>query len=158
MEVETELRDMFSYSYFWIIFMIILLVIVIVLLKVTKNKNKTVPKVVKEEIKVQPPKKNIWQIKNMYLKQIDELLVKINAGKISNRSAYQTLSKIIRNFVYEATSIKVQNYTLSEIKKVNMPILYELVEEYYDPEFSKNLVGNIINSLNKTKAVIEKWN
>ena len=38
-----------------------------------------------------------------------------------------------------------------------MPILYELVEEYYVPEFSEKSIGNIKLSIEKTRKVIEKW-
>jgi len=56
------------------------------------------------------------------------------------------------------TNIKVQNYTLSDIEKINIPILYELVKEYYEPEFSKSSEGNILISLEKTRKVMESWN
>ena len=63
-----------------------------------------------------------------------------------------------RSFIFETTNIKVQNYTLNDISKINMPTLYELVSEYYDPEFSRISKGNIINSIAKTREVIVKWN
>ena len=44
-----------------------------------------------------------------------------------------------------------------DIKSVDMPILYELVSEYYDPEFSKEAYGDIKKSINRTREVIEKW-
>ena len=52
----------------------------------------------------------------------------------------------------------MQNYTLKEIENLNMPILYELIKEYYNPEFSKNIKGNILSSIEKTEKVIHKWN
>ena len=150
MQVETELRDMFSYSIFTIFFIIVLIVIFIVLLKIRK------PKIKPKQIVV-PKYKDLIGIKKLYLNKVDKLYNDVNNNKIDNRKAYQTLSKLIRNYIYETTNIKVQNYTLSEIKKLNMPILYELVNEYYDPEFSKKSVGNIINSIHKTRSVIERW-
>ena len=74
------------------------------------------------------------------------------------RAGYQELSIIIRTFVNEVTGIEVQNYALKEIKKLEMPLLYELIKEYYAPEFSENSLGDIENSINKTRKVIEKWN
>lgn len=72
--------------------------------------------------------------------------------------AYQNLSKVIRNFVFEATHIKVQNYTLDDIRKLNMPILYELISEYYNPEFANISNGNFIYSIEKARGVVERWN
>ena len=53
--------------------------------------------------------------------------------------------------------IKVQYYTLEDIKKINMPILSKLVEEYYNPEFERVSKGNVLESIGKTKKVIENW-
>ena len=154
MQVTTELSPMFSYSLIpIIIFTIILICIITLIIYRNKNNNKNIP------IQVSTPNKNnIQQIKRKYLFKIDNLLNEFNNKIINNRQAYQRLSNLIRNFIYETTNIKVQNYTLNDIKKINLPILAELIEEYYNPEFSKISNGNIINSIEKTRKVIEKWN
>ncbi len=151
MQVQTELQPMFSYSLFPIFLVIILFIVTILLNKTLKRKE------LRKNIVI-PKEKDLIQIKNNYLQKIQELITKVNNKEISNREAYQTLSNIIRNFIFESTNIKVQNYTLYEIKLINMPVLYELVSEYYDPEFACISRGNIINSINKTRTVIEKWN
>ena len=110
-----------------------------------------------EEIK-KLDEKDINRIKEKYLKRLDNIEEKLNSNKISVRHAYQMLSANIRYFVFEVTNIKVQNYTLREIEKLKMPILSELIEEYYAPEFAEYSVGNIKTSLEKTRKVIEKWN
>lgn len=151
MQVTTELRPLFSYS---IIPIIIIIICIIGLLFFKKYLNK---RKIRKEIFI-PTQKNLLSIKRKYLMQIQKLATDINNKNISNRKAFQTLSSLIRNFIFEATNIKVQNYTLKEIRLVNLPILSELVSEYYDPEFSKISGGNINLSLEKTKAVIERWN
>ena len=152
MQVKTDLRPMFSYSLFPIIFLTLILVIIFILIKPKKKEEK-------EQIQViLPPKNDITEIKKRYLINLDNLTNSFVTKKINNRKAYQTLSSLIRNFIYETTNIKVQNYTLSEIQKVNIPVLYELVKEYYAPEFSEKSKGNIIVSIEKTRKVIEKWN
>lgn len=151
MQIQTELKPMFSYSFIPILIIIIAIISIIIIPKLTKKKER------KKQIVI-PNHKDLMEIKKRYLFKIQELENNFNNKKITNRKAYQELSNIIRNFIFEATNIKVQNYTLKEIEKINMPILYELVSEYYDPEFSIISVGNIISSINKTKTVIEKWN
>ena len=81
----------------------------------------------------------------------------LNTNMIHIRIAYQDISRVIRHFVYEVTNIHVQNYSLKEIKDLDMPMLYELMQEYYVPEFSKYSYGNVKDSLQKTRKVIEKW-
>lgn len=150
MQVPTELRPMFSYS---LLEIIIVIIVIIVLLCINKRKNK---KEIKKTVIV-PNYKDLVSIKKKYLFKLKELSNNLNSNTITSRKAYQNLSSLIRNFIYEATNIKVQNYTLKEIKMIGIPILYELVSEYYDPEFAKISKGNISLSINKTRMVIEKW-
>lgn len=150
MQIDTELREMFSYSIILIIplFLLIILLLVIILHKKKDIKNVKI---------IQPSNKNLIDIKNKYLYNIQILIEDLNNKKISERRAFQSLSRLIRNFVYEVTNIKVQFYTLEDIKKINMPILSRLVEEYYNPEFERTSKGNVLESIDKTKKVIENW-
>ena len=118
------------------------------------------PHKAKEKVVIKPNTlsyNDTLNIKKKYLLQLDNLVKEVNDNSINVRKAYQKLSKLIRNYIFETTGIKVQNYTLSEIEKVNMPSLYELVKEFYNPEFSISSSGNILESISKTRVVIEKW-
>ena len=92
------------------------------------------------------------------MKKLIVLENKIDKNEITIRKAYQNLSSIIRYFVYAVTGIKVQNYTLEDIKGLNMSMLYELIKEYYRPEFAEKSLGDIKLSIEKTRKVIKKWN
>ena len=153
MQVTVDLSNMFSYSLIPIIILIILIIAIITLLIINKNK--------KQKHKIQviiPPAKDMDRIKNKYLEKIDELINKFTNKEISKRITYQRLSILVRTFIFEVTNVEVQYFTLSEIKELDMPELYELVREYYDPEFSKITKANLIESIEKTKKVIQKWN
>lgn len=151
MRVTTDLRPMFSYSLIPIIICLLFLIGIITYFILTNKKKEAIKPVI-------PNKQDKTQIKNNYLIKIDTLANDLKEAKITSRQAYQRLSTLIRNFIYEMTSIRVQNCTLEDIKLVNIPILYELVSEYYDPEFSRISKGNITNSIAKTREVIIKWN
>ena len=99
----------------------------------------------------------IERIRTKYLNQMDRLESKVKSNKITIRHSYQRLSKIIRGFIGEITNIKIENYTLTEIKNLNIPILYQLVKEYYAPEFAKEAKSDILKSIEKTRLTIEKW-
>jgi len=154
MQDFTELQPPFSYSIYPIILVIILLVLLTIYFFMSRNKKeyKALPEV--KEINL----KDLNVIKRKYLKQLEQVSTKVDNNAISTRIAYQKISIIVRSFVYEVTNIKVSHYTLRDIKKLNMPILYELIEEYYAPEFSKHSSGDIKDSLEKTRKVIERWN
>ena len=154
--ITVELEDMMSYSSIGLIVSIVLLVILLVyvLLRIIIKQRKQKP----EEITYVPNAKKLEHIKNKYRNMLTNIEQKRSAEKISERIAYQELSKVIRHFVYDATGIKVQNYTLEEIGRVNIPNLYYLIAECYVPEFSGDDVGNVYDSINKARMVIEGWN
>ena len=97
------------------------------------------------------------QIKHKYCVMIDDLENRCRSGKVDNRKAYQELSVTLRHFVYELTGVKVQNYTLEEINRLNMPRLSEVIGESYAPEFSVDKNGDIYDAMNKARMVIREW-
>ncbi len=151
MQTQINLNEMFSYSLVPIIVLVIIFILTIIIFKFIKENQQTL------QI-IEPNRKDKETIKEKYLFKINNLIIDVSNNKISNRNAYQQLSTLIRNFIFEMTSIKVQYYTLSDIEKINMPVLYELVNEYYDPEFAKEAEGNILQSIERTRKVIERWN
>lgn len=152
--VKTQLQDPFSYSIIPIVFIFIVLLSLTVYLVVTRKKS---PKTKKVKV-ILTPNSNINNIKEKYLKEITKVENNLENNLISNRKAYQELSMLIRTFVYEVTNINFQSYTLSDIKFLNIQPLYELLKEYYHPEFSFDSQSDIKGSLNKTREVIVKWN
>ena len=124
-----------------------------------RNKNKKI-NIEEKNVKEIPEKniKNIPVIKNKYLNQLDLIENKYTNNKIELRKAYQMISEAIRLFVFEITDITTQNYSLTEIKKLNIPNIYELIAEYYEPEFASKSVGDFNSAINKARRVIKQWN
>ena len=149
MQIKTELNDMFSYSLFHVIILFVITVIFLLYLIIIKNS--------KKYNIITPNKKKLLNIKNNYLNNLDILLNDYSNNIISKREAYHRLSLSIRNFIYETTNIKVQYFTLEDIKSIDIPILYDLVSEYYNPEFSRKSEGNFYDSIERTRMVISRW-
>lgn len=159
MQTSIKLQDPFTYSIIPLIMTISLLIaftLYFIYLKKLKNKNMIQGVAVKEipERNI----KNIPVIKSKYLAQLDAIEYKYENKMIELRKAYQLISESMRLFVFEVTDITTQNYSLAEIKKLNIPNLYELIEEYYEPEFASKSVGDLKNSINKARRVINQWN
>lgn len=154
MQTSVSLQEPYSFSIVPIIVLIIIAsALVFVLLFLKKNqKDKT-------EVKAIPQKniKNIPAIKNKHLRELEAIEYQYKSNKLELRKAYQMISENVRLFVFEVTDITTQNYTLMEIKKLNIPNLYETIAEYYEPEFSKKPSGDFINSVNKAKTIIQKF-
>ena len=152
MPALVPLQEPFSYSLWPIVLCLFVIVLLTCYMFVPVLKQK------RKEIKVKKEKPyRIVEIKEKYLSQLDQLEKMVKDNHISIRHAYQKVSMTIRQFVNEITGIKVQNCTLQDIEKLNMPLLTELMKEYYEPEFSEKSGGNIKNSIQKTRMVIEKW-
>lgn len=158
MRTTINLQEPFTYSFIPLIITFLLIIgftIYIILSKKVKEKVKG--KI--EEVKVIPERniKNMPVIKNKYLQQLNDIEDKYINKKIELRKAYQLISEAIRLFVFEVTDITTQNYSLTEIKKINIPVLYELIEEYYEPEFASKTIGDFNSSINKARRVINEW-
>ena len=152
MQVQTELRAPFHYSIIptMICLAVFACCLIALLLLMYKRPIKQVVKT--------PKKKELYDIKKEYLDKIEALKADVAAKKITSRKAYQALSGLIRNFIFEVTNVKVQNYTLRQITTLRMPHLTELIREYYNPEFAAKSNGDIMKSIEKTQGVIKKWN
>lgn len=160
MPITVELQDMRSYSFVLVLIVVMLTVVLIgISIFVFLRGRKKSPGNADKKETVMPVAKpvNSNTIKQKYCAAIMELEKRCHANQISSRHAYQELSQIVRYFVYEMTGVKVQNYTLEEMKRMNMPKLYAMIAEYYIPEFATGQNGDIYASLNKAKKVVEGW-
>lgn len=159
MQTSIKLQEPFTYSV--IPFMItICFVLAMTFYLIYLNRKKKKVRVENDNLKVIPEKniKNVPVIKDKYLEQLNSIEYKYTNNMIDLRKAYQLISESIRMFVFEITDITTQNYSLKEIKRLNIPNLYELIEEYYEPEFANKSVGDFGVSIEKARRVVKEWN
>lgn len=158
MQTSIKLQEPFTYSVIPSIIIILFVLVMTVYLIYSKRKKKKVN--AKDNLKVIPEKniKNVPVIKGKYLEQLNSIEYRYTNNMIDLRKAYQLISESIRMFVFEITDITTQNYSLKEIEKLNIPNLYDLIEEYYEPEFASKSVGDFGVSIEKARRVVEKWN
>ena len=161
MQTSINLQNMYNYSVWplllvFLIFAIMTIGLIVILVK--KNKRQVAVK--KHDVKKIQQKniKNIPVIKSKYIKKLNGIESKFKDKKIDLRKAYQEISETVRLFVFEVTDITTQNFSLSEIKKANIPGLYELIEEYYEPEFAEKSVGDFDDAINKARRIVSEWN
>ncbi len=155
--ITVELQDNFSYLPIGVIIIILMAVaaLVYLIIKIVKKAKSNEPKPI-QVVEIKEDK--LMRLKHKYHNMLMGILKRHEAGQITDRLAYQELSKVIRHFVYDVTGIKVQNYTLEEIGGANIPSLYYLIAECYAPEFDAIGSGNVPDIINKAGRVIEGWN
>lgn len=156
MESTVSLQEPFSYALWPVVVMGVLAVSALVFWTVMwirryLQKKNTAP----IKVKIRPV--DIEKVRQKYISELDAIYDDFMQGRGDIRKAYQSMSTCIRRFVHEVTGIKVQNCTLTDIGTLGMPLLYNLVQEYYAPEFAQRSEGDVINSLNKTRSLIERW-
>ena len=152
--ITVELQESFSY---WPVILFIIAGIIgtllILFLKIKPRKKKPHVPVVKPAAP-----QNLMALKGKYINALTEIELNRNADKINDRQAFQAVSRVVRDFVYAATGIKVQNYTLMEIHVAGLPHLYELISRCYIPEFAADSKADIYEVINKARTVISQWN
>lgn len=159
MKTSVELQEPFSYAVWTMIVMGILLTGYLLYLFVKKRILSEKQKKPFKETLIKPqPAPDIMSIKANYIRNLEKIKSDLWNKNITTRDAYQRMSMCIRGFVYEITGIQVQNYTLGDIRKLNMPVLEELIKEYYAPEFSEESIDDGMAAIEKTERAIEKWN
>lgn len=152
MQWGVELTDPYSYSVIGLLILIFITVIVLIIVS-KKIYDKTRPKTIKVVVKVVDRNR----IRLEYVDKLNDLLNRINNKKINTRKAYNELSILIREFIYKISRVNLMKYTLNDFQKLNNKVLYELIKEYYEPEFSKEGTGDIVSSIEKTRKVIQEW-
>ena len=156
METSVKLQDGFSYSLLPIIGLIIIIVatvLVVIIMEIMKAAEKKAKK--KPVVKIPS---DITSIRTKYLLALDKVKLDFEDGKISIRETYTLMSSIIREFIHKTTGINVKNYSLQDIRTLDMPILEQLVTEYYAPEFARESNGDVQLSYEKTRKAMEEWN
>ena len=160
MHTSVNLQEQASYSVIPLLLIILVLgLLTIILIFIYIKSPKKEVKINNKKVKEIPEKniKNIPVIKNKYLEQLDSIKYKYDHEMVDLRKAYQLISETIRLFVFEITDITTQNYSLSEIKKLDIPDLFDLIEEFYEPEFAKKSKANFEESYSNARRVVNEW-
>jgi hypothetical protein len=157
MKTSVELQGPFSYLIVWVI--LALLFIAAVVFSQIFFRKKLGDRIKKEkQIRIKKIADSTLEgIKKKYIGELTCIEMDLRNQKITVRQAYQKMSLCIRLFVFDVTGIKVQKYSLSEIRRVNIPQLTQLVKEYYEPEFALESRMDVMSSMGRTRSVIESW-
>lgn len=96
-------------------------------------------------------------LRRLYLGQIDEVSELLAAGEIGPRTAVQELSRIVREFVQEATGVKASRMTLLELRRQAPPGVAAAVERFYPGEFSAPGEPDAEAAVGAARTVVGSW-
>ena len=164
METTVKLRKLFDFSRLPIAiaaavlialtFALILMYLYPILKEYFGRQKEQLP-VVQEEVFVKP---DMTKLKATYLQSLAAIEAKFNEDPTKIRPAYEAMSKVVREFVYKATGIRVDKFTLCEINNTEYKDLAKLVGEYYRPEFDEISEGDVRASLERSRRLVAEWN
>ncbi|MCR5542542.1 MAG: hypothetical protein K6F55_00210 [Eubacterium sp.] len=157
MKTSVELQPPFQYMILWVI---IALVFIAAVVAAQIYLRKKLGDRLKREKQIRLKKISESTLEGKKKKYIGELVLieaDLRNRKITVRQAYQKMSLCIRLFVRDVTGINVEKFTLTEIRRVNIPQLTQLVKEYYEPEFALESRTDVMASIMRTRHVIEAW-
>ena len=157
MKTSVELQAPFAYHPAWIVLGLALLIAGVVVWVVVRRRLRDALLAEKRRKirKIRP--ESLPRIKAKYIGMLDKVTWEYNSGAIDARTAYQRMSRTIRLFVHRVTGVRVQHCTLSEIRELRIPILTDLVTEYYEPEFARDAQADVNASIRNTRRTIELW-
>ena len=157
MKTSVELQAPFNYLPLWIILSVLLIAgVIFAQIYLRKKLGDRLKR--EKQIKLKRISEGTLEgKKKKYLAELSYIETDLVNNRITIRQAYHKISHTIRMFVFEVTGIKVQHYTLTEIRRVNIPQLTNLVREYYEPEFARETRADVRASIFRTRALIEGW-
>lgn len=134
-----NIEPMLNYSLTIPLLLIALIIVNIIIIIVSKTRKHNLP------------------IKKQSLLQVKIVENKLQLSQISQKEATKQISIIVRNYIYNTSGIKINCYSLSEIKSLNNKTLSRLISECYKIEFSKKATINLDNIFKLAREIIKSW-
>ncbi|MBR2523846.1 MAG: hypothetical protein IKE53_05335 [Clostridiales bacterium] len=158
MPTSVKLQDMMSYSLILTVIAIAIVVLPVLIFSLIKLIGFKPKKREKKAAKPKPKRKLDPQaLKALYLEKIKETETRYTNNLIDMRAAHLDLSRIVREYCSEASGLPYDNLTLSELYRFNMPELYNLIREFYEPEFAPSSDKDIAASFSNARGVVTSW-
>ena len=106
-----------------------------------------------------PPPTDVTGLRMQYLKRIDDVERRADAGELDLRGVHQELSVVVRNFVHEASGSRAHVMTLAGLRDSDERHgrLAPVIESYYPPAFMASSVGDIARAITAARALVDTW-
>jgi len=153
------LHDVFGFNPLMIVFAILLLALSIYLFYLAK-KNRELAAELYPSGKKPKQADNFYSKKQECISTLEKIESDFKAGNITKRDAYLKMSLVVREFVFAATGLRLQEMTYTDICMINTKQTRkaaDLIRDYYEPEFAKLSDADAIASIQKTKNEILYW-
>lgn len=153
--IDAMISEPFYYSIWWLIAALVLLAAIAGVLGYIfyATRRKQVKKLSNLR-KLEPHVVDMNMLREKYLRLIDEVDKKYNAGKLKSSVAHQELSMLVRLFYCEAMGFHAEVMTLSDLKRTNYTKLAKLINQYYPDEFDTLENGAVQQSIEHARDLV----
>lgn len=107
----------------------------------------------------EPAAAPIWVDPRMAaMARIEEIEQAGIAGRISERSAHQQLSEVVREYVSTVSGLPTTRMTLFDLREANLAQVAAAVERTYPPAFGAEGEGDVAQTAAVAREVVGRWN
>lgn len=103
------------------------------------------------------PAPDLGEVRARYLGRVDDVEGRYRAGALSTRRAHAELSVVVRDYVAEATGVRADRMTLSELRRTQLYGTTHTVEQFYPIVFGSREYRGVAQGANAARSVITTW-
>ncbi len=100
------------------------------------------------------------RLKGDCLARIDEVVHRVDAGRLSQRAGHQELSTVVREFVQEASGVSAPTMTLTELGRSGnrrLDPVTDVVLLLYPVEFGPEQPASVADAAVVARTAVERW-
>ncbi|WP_067439681.1 hypothetical protein [Nocardioides jensenii] len=102
---------------------------------------------------------NVPTARTRAMGEIDRIGHQVHGGQLPERTGYQQLSTVIRDFVAEVSGLPTRSMALADLRAAGVPHLAETIALIYPPEFAPD--GGAIEpfgaTLDRARWLVGSW-
>lgn len=153
--LDNIISEPFYYNFLWLVASLLLLGgLAAVLAYIFYTTRKKQIKTLSTLRKLEPHVVDMNMLREKYLRLIDDIDKKFNAGKLKSSTAHQELSLLVRLFYCEAMGFHAEVMTLNDLKRTNYGKLAKLIDQYYPDEFDTLENGVVQQSIEHARDLV----
>lgn len=155
--VNLKLHPPVQYDWIWLVIGLCLLAVVIgwCTWVLWSTRKKLAPSL--DTLELLPAGVDFAKLKAKYIKLIEERYVLYQQSKLNDRQFQQDVSRLVRNFVYEARHFPAPRLTLGDLMLASYPLLTKLIARLYPGEFDLASHWTAEGAAEAAKGYIQQW-
>lgn len=108
-------------------------------------------------LEIAKPLPDLAEVRVRHLRRIDEIEGRYRAGQLSSRRAHAALSVVVRDYVAEATGVRADRMTLSDLRRTPFRGTAHTVGQYYPIVFGAREYRGVEQGAAAARSVITRW-